>query len=210
MPVASLHLLRMADLQHLAIPGQNKVPRKGVRFSRFERSSPAMLWEWEARPPENWLLRTGRVEVDGQEMLLCVVDADCQPAVAMCEELLPPTPWTVDTQHGRHYYYLTTEISSQRIMGGLDQQVRSQRLRGRPGQSWLRPVRRMGPRLATDAHDAPVDGAGADLAGPTPGAGRAPWWARRHRPGQEAPPAPQPGRQQQLAPQVQCRRCDPA
>jgi hypothetical protein len=120
MPAASLHLLRMADLQLLAIPGQNKVPRKGVRFSRFEHSSAAMLWEWEARPPDNWLLRTGRVDVDGQEMLLCVVDADCQPAVAMCEELLPPTPWTVDTEHGRHYYYLTTEISSQRIMGGLD------------------------------------------------------------------------------------------
>ena len=120
MPAASLHLLRMADLQHLAIPGQNKVPRKGVLFSQFEHSSPAMLWEWEARPPENWLLRTGRVDVDGQEMLLCVVDADCQPAVAMCEELLPATPWTVDTEHGRHYYYLTTEISSQRIMGGLD------------------------------------------------------------------------------------------
>ena len=60
MPAASLHLLRMADLQHLAIPGQNKVPRKGVRFSRFEHSSPAMLWEWEARPPENWLLRRPR------------------------------------------------------------------------------------------------------------------------------------------------------
>ena len=53
-------------------------------------------------------------------MLLCVVDADCEAAVSMCEELLPPTPWTVDTQHGRHYYYLTDEISTQRIMGGLD------------------------------------------------------------------------------------------
>ena len=79
-----------------------------------------MLWEWEAFQPENWLLRTGRVLVEGQEMLLCVVDAYCENAMAMCEELLPPTSWTVDTQHDRHYCYLTTEISSQRIMGGLD------------------------------------------------------------------------------------------
>ena len=118
--VASLAPVRMADLQHLVIPGQNKVPLKGLRFSRFEFTSPTMLWEWEARQPENWLLRTGRVNVDGQEMTLCVVDADCDPAIAMCEELLPPTPWTVDTPHGRHYYYLTTEISTQWIMGVLD------------------------------------------------------------------------------------------
>ena len=120
MTAASLAPLRMADLQHLAIPGQNKVPLKGLLFSQFERTSPAMLWEWEDRQPQNWLLRTGRVDVDGNEMLLCIVDADCEAAVAMCEELLPPTTWTVNTQHGRHYYYLTTEINSQRIMGGLD------------------------------------------------------------------------------------------
>ena len=48
MAVASLAPLRMADLQHLAIPGQNKVPLKGLRFSRFEHASPLMLWEWEA------------------------------------------------------------------------------------------------------------------------------------------------------------------
>lgn len=29
-----------------------------------------------SRPPENWLLRTGRAFVDGREMLLCVVDAE--------------------------------------------------------------------------------------------------------------------------------------
>ena len=96
------------------------MPRNGLRFSRFEHTSPSMLWEWEALQPEIWLLRTGRVLVEGHDMLLCVVDADCEAAVAMCEELLPPTSWTVDTQHGRQYYYLTTEISSQRIIGGLD------------------------------------------------------------------------------------------
>ena len=41
MMTASLAPLRMADLQHLAIPGQKKVPRKDLRFSRFEHSSPA-------------------------------------------------------------------------------------------------------------------------------------------------------------------------
>ena len=101
------------------------MPRNGLRFSRFEHTSPSMLWEWEALQPEIWLLRTGRVLVEGQEMLLCVVDAYCENAMAMCEELLPPTSWTVNTRHGRHYYYLTTEINSQQIMsqqimGGLD------------------------------------------------------------------------------------------
>ena len=120
MMTASLAPLRMADLQHLAIPGQKKVPRKGLRFSRFEHSSPAMLWEWEARQPENCCCAPAAWTWTAKEMLLCVVDADCEQAMAMCEELLPHTTWTVDTQHGRHYYYLTTEISSQRIMGGLD------------------------------------------------------------------------------------------
>ena len=117
---ASLAPLRMADLQHLAIPGQKKVPRKDLRFSRLEHSSPAMLWEWEARQPENCCCAPAAWTWTAKEMLLCVVDADCEQAMAMCEELLPHTTWTVDTQHGRHYYYLTTEISTQRIMGGLD------------------------------------------------------------------------------------------
>ena len=73
------------------------MPRNGLRFSRFEHTSPSMLWEWEALQPEIWLLRTGRVLVEGHDMLLCVVDADCEAAVAMCEELLPPTSW-----HGRY------------------------------------------------------------------------------------------------------------
>ena len=118
---ASLAPLRMADLQHLAIPGQNKVPRKDLRFSRFEHSSPAMLWEWEARQPENWLLRTGRVDVDGQGDAPVCRGRRLRAGDGHVEELLPHTTWTVYTQHGRHYYYLTTEISSQRIMGGLDQ-----------------------------------------------------------------------------------------
>ena len=92
MMTASLAPLRMADLQHLAIPGQKKVPRKDLRFSRFEHSSPAMLWEWEARQPENCCCAPAAWTWTAKEMLLCVVDADCEQAMAMLKSCCRPLP----------------------------------------------------------------------------------------------------------------------
>lgn len=126
--MAALRLLRMADLQQLTIPGQNKRPREGLVFAHqkpkgFEFATADQIFRWESENPEQWLLRTGRVQVDDREMFLTVVDADCPEAVKLCDETLPQTPWTVETPHGRHYYYISPDLKTQRIMGGLDRKA---------------------------------------------------------------------------------------
>ena len=128
----ALRLLRMAALERLAIPGQNKTPRKGLVFADwkrggFEFACAERIFRWEAEGPEQWLLRTGRVDVAGDDrtLYLVVVDADCEAAVTLCEELLPSTPWTVATPHGRHYYYLSADLRASRLLQGLDRKAGS-------------------------------------------------------------------------------------
>ena len=141
---AALSLLRMADLQQLTIPGQNKRPRQGLVFAHqktrgFEFATADQIFRWESEHPEQWLLRTGRVQVDDREMFLVVVDADCQEAVKLCDETLPATPWTVETPHGRHYYYLSPDLKTQRIMGGLDRKAGPNAYVVAPGNPDYRP-----------------------------------------------------------------------
>ncbi len=133
MSTDALRLIRMADLWRLAIPGQNKTPRKGLTFAYqkprgFEFSNDGQIMLWEAAKPEQWLLRTGRPDPETRpDLYLVVVDADNKAAVAMCEELLPFTPWQVKTPHGTHYYYVwenpTPEMRKQRRLGGLDRKA---------------------------------------------------------------------------------------